>query len=109
MFFHISCILNSPSCADFIVNRFAVLSCSSQGLDDIILYTIHVKYFVYFRLDKLEDKIEAVMKVLPKHEEPDISGIGRGTLCLAQFTLDDKCVCPFVYSILDSFPQCSIH
>ncbi|XP_065064666.1 putative ATP-dependent RNA helicase TDRD12 [Rhopilema esculentum] len=42
------------------------------------------------RLDKLEDKIEAVMNVLPKHEEPDIKSLGRGSVCLAKFTIDDK-------------------
>ena len=43
-----------------------------------------------FRLDKLEEKIDAVMKILPKHEEPNLSAIGRGTMCLAKFTTDDK-------------------
>ena len=54
-----------------------------------LYYVISV---VSFRLDKLEDKIEAVMKVLPKHEEPNISQIGRGAICLAKFSFDNKCV-----------------
>ena len=48
------------------------------------------RFFLPLRLEKLESKIEAVMKVLPKHEEPDINEICHGTICLAKFTLDDK-------------------
>eukprot|EP00794_Sanderia_malayensis_P019141 gene19141-21059_t len=42
------------------------------------------------KLDKMEEKIEAVMKVLPNHEESEVDSLVDGSICLAQFTIDDK-------------------
>ena len=60
-------------------------------------FTNYARSFLLLRLEKLESKIEAVMKVLPKHEDPDINEIGHGTICLAKFTLDDKYVFCFFH------------